>query len=253
MKAVVFDIRVNSLFSIRVPYTWQSALSYVLPPPSSIIGLVANAVQRYNNDKHPLEYLKQVENLVEWAGAKLLTPAVTKSYTTSAITKWLYAIGEKATNVLGRQYVYTKNIRIAIVVNDASFAEGLKDILKVTPLTCGDSESLVSVEDVLVFNAEKLEYKKDEEVVTEYPAILDFNKIELINGGGLIYPMHKRCLKAEPTKTKKGSKGESSYPLYNYILPVSSKECIFYPSSLTFKVKDTIYGYKIDHIGKVII
>ncbi|MGQ9510246.1 MAG: CRISPR-associated protein Cas5, partial [Thermodesulfobacteriota bacterium] len=53
MKALVFDIRVNSLYSIRIPFTWQSALTYPVLPPSAVIGMLANALQRYKNDKHP--------------------------------------------------------------------------------------------------------------------------------------------------------------------------------------------------------
>ena len=50
MKAIVFTLRLNSLYSIRIPFTWQSALTYPLLPPSAIIGLIANALQRYKND-----------------------------------------------------------------------------------------------------------------------------------------------------------------------------------------------------------
>jgi len=58
MKVIICKLRLNSLYSIRVPYTWQSALSYPILPPSAIIGIFANALQRYKNDRFPLEYLK---------------------------------------------------------------------------------------------------------------------------------------------------------------------------------------------------
>ncbi len=108
MKAIVFSIRLNSLYSIRIPFTWQSALSYPLPPPSSIIGMLANALQRYKNNRHPLEYLTMIEDDLLWAGSRLLSPCVIKSYTTSAIVKWEDKIGGKFTNALGKQFAYSR-------------------------------------------------------------------------------------------------------------------------------------------------
>ena len=61
MKAIALTIRLDSLYSIRIPYTWQSALVYPLPPPSAIIGMLANALQRYRNDQSPLYYLDKTE------------------------------------------------------------------------------------------------------------------------------------------------------------------------------------------------
>ena len=88
MKAIALTIRLDSLYSVRIPYTWQSALAYPILPPSAIIGMLANALQRYRNSQSPLYYLDEVEENVIWSGARLLSPAVVKSYTTSVITKW---------------------------------------------------------------------------------------------------------------------------------------------------------------------
>jgi len=115
MKALVFDIRVNSLYSIRIPFTWQSALTYPVLPPSAVIGMLANALQRQKNNKHPLEYLDLIENDLLWAGSRLLTPCVIKSYITSAIVKWEDTLGGKFTNALGRQYAYSKKLQIAAI------------------------------------------------------------------------------------------------------------------------------------------
>jgi len=70
--------------------------------------MLANALQRNKNNKYPLEYLDLIENDLLWAGSRLLTPCVIKSYTTSAIVKWGGTLGGKFTNALGRQYAYSK-------------------------------------------------------------------------------------------------------------------------------------------------
>ena len=66
MNALSFKIRLNSLYSVTIPYTWQSALIYPILPPSAVIGLLANALQRWKNDKRPMEYLDEVEKNVGW-------------------------------------------------------------------------------------------------------------------------------------------------------------------------------------------
>jgi len=72
--------------------------------------MLANALQRNKNNKYPLEYLDLIENDLLWAGSRLLTPCVIKSYTTSAIVKWEDTLGGKFTNALGRQYAYSKKL-----------------------------------------------------------------------------------------------------------------------------------------------
>ena len=89
------------------------------------IGMLANAFQRYENARPPLEYLNEVEENVVWAGARLLekSPAVVKNYTTSAITKWEVELGGKSTNALGRQYVFTKNVEVVAVIDDGVWTQ----------------------------------------------------------------------------------------------------------------------------------
>jgi CRISPR-associated Cas5-like protein len=147
MKALVFHIRLNSLYSIRIPFTWQSALTYPVPPPSAVIGMLANALQRYKNDRHPLQYLEKIENELIWAGSKLLSPCIIKSYTTSAIVKWDDTMPWKFTNAIGRQFAYAQQIQIATIFKDESIVNEIVKALKISPLTCGDSESPITIED----------------------------------------------------------------------------------------------------------
>ncbi|HIE36288.1 MAG TPA: CRISPR-associated protein Cas5, partial [Candidatus Omnitrophica bacterium] len=205
MKVIICKLRLNSLYSIRVPYTWQSALSYPILPPSAIIGIFANALQRYKNDRFPLEYLKMVEENTEWVGCKLDSPAVVKSYTTSAITKWETKIGDKSTNALGRQFIFGRNLKIAGIFSNDNFILEISPALKKVGITCGDSESLCSIEEIITEEVQKHEFNTEEEIEIEFPIPFNFEEIEILEGTGNLYLMHQKCdkgnLKHFPLKT----------------------------------------------------
>ena len=237
MKALVFDIRVNSLYSIRIPFTWQSALTYPVLPPSAVIGLLANALQRYKNNKYPLEYLDQIEDNVLWAGSRLLTPCIIKSYITSAIVKWEDTLGGKFTNALGRQFAYSKKLRIAAIFKDDSLIVDLREALRITPLTCGDSESPISLDSEVMIRDVKDDIKK-EAIQTEYP--IPFTKDTKVDGNGQVYLMHERC-------RKEGK----SFPLVSYLVPVREEHKIIIPSSLTIRLSNEKV-YEIKESGNII-
>ncbi len=221
VKAIVFNIRLNSLYSIRIPFTWQSALTYPVLPPSAVIGLVANALQRYKNDNHPLEYLNRIEPTILWAGSRLLTPCVVKSYTTSAIVKWKDALGGKFTNALGRQFAYARRLQIAAIFQDESLISDISEALKTTPLTCGDSESPISVEGPI---SVKDVIQLDGDRFTTYYPIPYTKDTKIEDGAGEVYLMHERCL-----KTKK------NFPLVSYMVPIKQEGKVIKPSSLTIQ------------------
>jgi len=237
MEALVFDIRVNSLYSIRIPFTWQSALTYPVLPPSAVIGLLANALQRHKNNTHPLKYLDLIENDLLWAGSRLLTPCVMKSYTTSAIVKWEDTLGGKFTNALGRQFAYSKRLQIAAIFNNGIFISNIAEALRTSPLTCGDSESPISLDSETMIKA--VADIKDETIQTEYP--VPFTKdTKIEDGNGLVYLMHERC-----------KKSGTSFPLESYMVPVREEQNILKPSSLTVKVSDQKV-FAIKGIGNVL-
>lgn len=223
MKALVFNIRVNSLYSIRIPFTWQSALSYPILPPSAILGLLANALQRYKNDRHPLEYLAWVEDNVLWAGSKLLNSCIIKNYVTSVIIKWEANLGGKFTNALGRQYVYSKNLQVAVIFKDNTLINDVVEAIKTTPLTCGDSESPLSIVEEIVKKDVIEEHK--EVIETSYP--IPFTKnVKIVDGNGQVYLMHERCLRKE-----------NNFPLTSYMVPIIEENNIIKPSLLKIKIE----------------
>lgn len=242
MKALVFNIRLNSLYSIRVPFTWQSSLTYPILPPSAIIGLIANAVQRYKNDKHPIEYLKIVENSILWTGSRLISPCVIKSYITSAIVKWEDEIGGKFTNALGRQFAYARELEIVAIFKEENLYNGIqiKDVvesLKGTPLTCGDSESLCFLDGILIKNVEEI---SEREIDTNYP--VPFTKeTQILSGKGQIFLMHERCMKVE-----------GNLPLIAYIVPIEKKQKVTYPTTLKIRIS-TEKVFKIHDVGFIVM
>lgn len=240
MKAIVFTLRLNSLYSIRIPFTWQSALTYPILPPSAIIGLIANALQRYKNDKHPIEYLKKVEEEIIWAGSRLLTPCIIKSYTTSAITKWEdMFVGGKFTNALGRQFAYSKNLEIAVICKNNLMIQEIINSLLTSPLTCGDSESLVTLESFPQIR-EVEEIISNDIVETLFPVPF-VKEIEIVNGSGQVYLMHERCLKRN-----------GKYPLRSYIVPIKKIKGILQPATLKIR-GERLKIYKIKDIPTYII
>ena len=242
MKAIAFTIRLNSLYSIRIPYTWQSALTYPVPPSSAIIGMLANALQRLKNNQSPLYYLDEVEDNVEWVGARLLSPAVVKSYTTSAITKWNVEVGGKSTNALGREFAFTNTIEVAVAVKKDSFIQELVNALQNAPITCGDSESIATIEDIKPFlKTDELRFKPKAKLETQFPLPFNLEKIEIIEGFGRLYLVHERC-------RKKGGK----FPLVNYLFPLREEHGVLYPTELTIRIKSPVSILEIESIGIVI-
>lgn len=224
MKALIAKLRLNSLYSIRIPFTWQSALTYPVLPPSTVIGLVANALQRFKNNRHPLDCLDEVENKILWAGSRLLSPCIAKSYTMSAIVKWEDEIGGKFTNALGRQFSYTKELEIMAIFKDNTLIEDIVSALKTSPVTCGDSESSAIVEEIATKDVE--ENVSENEVETSYPFPFTA-EVNILRGKGQVFLMHERC--------KKEGK---DFPLIAYIVPVLEKQGILYPNPIKIKVSE---------------
>jgi len=230
MKALIFDIILNSLYSIRIPYTWQSALTYPILPPSAVIGMLANALQRYKNNKHPMYYLEIIEDNIIWAGSRLLTPCIIKSYITSAIVKWEDKIGGKFTNALGRQFAYAKELQIASIFKDRGLLDCVHSAIKTTPLTCGDSESPITVRNIKVRNVSE----NMNEGIIQTNFLFPFSEdTKILEGVGEIFLMHERCIK---------SGNDKSFPLTSYIVPLYKENNILKPSYLKIsKTNEKVY------------
>ncbi|MCX7732442.1 MAG: CRISPR-associated protein Cas5 [candidate division WOR-3 bacterium] len=240
VQALVFEIRLNSLYSIRLPYTWQCSLTYPILPPSAVIGMLANALQRYKNDKHPLDYLSIIDdeaNLL-WAGSRLLSPCIIKSYTTSAITQWGSNFPWKFTNALGRQFAFTHKIQIAAVFSNHGLSEEIARALQSTPITCGDSESAAFIDGRISNLAARAVVA--EEIETEFPVPYTPDT-EIIDGNCRLLWMHKNCKKLR----------DKDFPLVGFLVPVREECGVLKPSSVKVRVPKAEV-YMIDGVGYVI-
>jgi CRISPR-associated Cas5-like protein len=241
LTAISFPVRLNSLYSIRIPFTWQSALTYPLLPPSAVIGMLANALQRYKNNNHPLEYLNRVEDALVWAGSSLVSPVVLKSYTLSAVVKWKDVIGGKFTNALSRQFAFTRTLRVLAIFHDQPILADIIAGLKTSPLTCGDSESPVTVDgEIVKSNCIDITKKvKDQEITTHFPVPFD-KDTKITDGDGALYLMHERCRKTN-----------DQFPLRSYLVPLKKEGQIIEPSFLKLKVQNEKV-YEVHKLGYVV-
>jgi len=201
--------------------------------------MLANALQRYKNNKHPLEYLEFIEEDLHWAGSRLLSPCVIKSYTTSAIVKWEDTLGGKFTNALGRQFAYSKRLQVAAIFNKGTLINDIAEAVRTSPLTCGDNESPISLDNEAMIR-DVYDGAEKESVKTEYP--VPFTKdTKIEDGDGQVYLMHERC-------KKKGN----IFPLISYMVPIREEQKILKPSFLTIKVSNEKV-FEIKGVGDVLL
>jgi len=135
MIAVEFSLKISSMYSIRVPYSYQCARTYPLPAPSTIKGLCANALwRRYGGD--PVEHLKEIHRRTIGATARADCPIAVSACTVRIIPM----------NALIRQFAFTPSITCMIVFEEDSgeLPDKVAEALKTAPLYLGDSESLVT-------------------------------------------------------------------------------------------------------------
>ncbi|HXH13099.1 MAG TPA: type I-A CRISPR-associated protein Cas5a [Alphaproteobacteria bacterium] len=149
MKALVCHLLPGSLYSIKVPFTHQSGLVYPLPPPSTLKGLLANALQRCE-DIGPLEALAEVEREVRCLGAYPLSPIVLKMHIVSSVNAFERSAGGKATDALSRQFAFTHRLGVAVIGDAEPFLDRLATALSYSPVHLGDTESPVTCVDIAI-------------------------------------------------------------------------------------------------------
>jgi CRISPR-associated Cas5-like protein len=143
MKALSCQLLAGSLYSIKVPFTHQSGLVYPLPPPSTVKGLLANALQRWEGIG-PLEALAEVEHEVRSVGSWSLSPILVKEHIVSCVNKFEASADRKVTDALSRQFAFTHRLGVAVIGDAEPFLNRLATALAHSAVYVGDTESLVT-------------------------------------------------------------------------------------------------------------
>lgn len=226
MKAVRFKLKFSSLYSIRLPYTFQSALTYPVMPPSSIIGMLANALHRYRKDD-PLRCLNEVKQKVKWSGSRLMEKCIVKSQVVSTIKE----SGEP--DALSREFAFSKEgLEILVIVED-DFSNDICESLKNAPITGGDGESIAFVEELEEVNIQQEVSSSRHSIDTKYPVVFYRNRVTLCGGDCKIYlfPDYGNRESGGSRRSR-----ESRGFLIPYLVPVKQVGNVFCPTEVKVEV-----------------
>lgn len=187
MHAIRLRFGLSSLFSIRVPYAFQSALSYPLPPPSALLGMAAAALAAADGVA-PLAALAQIDGQVAGVTATASGPIALRSH----VVRVVNFDGKKCNrDALPRQFGWTPDpITAYWVVEDPAFARHLAAALSTAPLTLGDSESLLHPLECTVLEAQRTVVEPGQPVASD--GYLPQGLLASPNRG-TAYWVHERC------------------------------------------------------------
>ncbi len=216
MNVVEFSFRLSSLFSMRIPYTYQSALTYPIPPPSVLKGMAANALQRWERTD-PVNTFRKVEQDIPYAFGVALGPVVVRSY----ILRLLKLEGNKPieTDALPRQFGWSVGYRAYFLAKEENLATDLAKALRHTPLSLGDGESLLYPEySRLWSNPRQEKVPAGSQVETEAYVAKDLVDVRSANSRPQLFWVHERSLE--------------SRELIPYLFPLKYKDGLYEPETI---------------------
>jgi CRISPR-associated protein Cas5 subtype I-A len=216
--AVLFNLIPSAFFSIRQPHSFQSAISYPLPPPSTLKGLLANAMQQYTK-VNPIKALTEVESKILVCSARSDSP-LTLSLCTLRLR--VFDKSEWKKDALPRQFAFGRKVTCAAVSSDKDYLEVLSKALNNSILYLGDSESLVTVSEVEIVLADQIQARTGE--IVEINTYSPFDLFKRINGEAIIYWVF------EETRTQRTQR--------QYIFPLKMSGKILYPTLITGELKE---------------
>lgn len=198
MRAVVAVIRAP-FYSIRVPVSYQAAISYPLPPPTTLLGSLAFAMSTTgvlvgtgDRDVYVESCVKEVFKLIRWVTVKPLSVIKRESYILSRLrtlepNRRKSGTGEKPTDAMVREY-YGGTLAIIYLLTE-NRADRVKEVESSLYAVerLGDTESLISVDGVCSALVEPLP-EGDYHVDTYFP--LKYAKPDSLRGSILLYDMH---------------------------------------------------------------
>jgi len=228
MRVLRFTLLPSSLYSMRVPFTWQAAMSYPMPPPSVIAGMLANALWESGKFPKPLEALGEVKEKVKgvWCGtiSQETKPVISAFFGTVKTLFWDQSL---TGNILPRQFLFApEGFRVFVASEDGDFLDKVKEALEHAPVYLGDSEGLVNVMNPEVVDARKEQANGSVSILVYFPD--DLACENGIDGeGGTLYWVNERAIMPGDKKDK----------MVSYLFPVIQRGKTFRPSTLqvTFK------------------
>lgn len=229
-----------SLYSMRLPYTHQSALTYPLPPPSTILGMLAAAVQRGEN-RPPLECLAEIEAGVMACAAIMDqdAPVVARSCVVSLITRIRPAGGGKVTDALPRQFAHTHRVTVVALSEDEALLTRAAQALRRAPVTLGGSESLAAISQVEVGEATASDLAPGAEVCTRAYVLRDLLDVGSLHGHHSLFWVHERCLGAEE--------------LVAYLYPLTLDGHLYHPTPITGQLARSASCYDVEGEAVLVI
>jgi len=237
MNGLVLNFVPAAYISARIPYSWQSALSYPIPPPSAFLGMAAGAVMRAERISEE-EALTSINSGRLSVHARLISPCRVKSHLLILVTKFRVPKGRRPTDALGRQFVFAQEYETVFLSPEEKILQRLFTAFRFAPVYFGDSESLVTV---VRQNRIKFKCESDQTIVKTpyYTPLRAFNNIST---QGTVYYVHETLQKKVMNKLEKKSR-QSQYPLFEYIFPVNGNPSGYQPSELEGEINPDFEVY----------
>jgi len=225
MVAIEFRLKISSMYSIRVPYSYQCARTYPLPAPSTIKGLCANALWRKEGGD-PVVLMKAIHEASLGATSRAEQSIAVSSCTVRVVPM----------NALLRQFAFTPYIDCMIVLKDDDLGRRITEALKIAPVYIGDGESLVCVIPQSVCADLQIEnINEGQEVTVNSLFRFDFIKNKSANEKGVVLYMQDDPCSPEAILHRYiaplRQKGDSYEPLVSLSF-TTSKDCIIVEGNL---------------------
>ena len=226
MLLLIIDCKPSSLFSIKLPKSYQSQPSFLLPPPSTLFGVYARGIGVALGLSQQEAQKLATETLVNVSASLELS---TRSG--ALIRRWRIEGETPISDAMVREFIYTTMLRLYFVVDEGKFKLGdLEKILYLCGYSCsriGDTESIVSSSSVKVAKV-CVEEVREGRIAGYVPE----DVVKKISKGEYIVVDMPTMLDAKRYKT--------------YILPISVREKYYTQSDVYVTFRDGVSCIKVD-------
>ncbi|MEM1546998.1 MAG: type I-A CRISPR-associated protein Cas5a [Candidatus Methanomethylicia archaeon] len=221
----------SSLLSIKLPKSYQSQPSFLLPPPSTIFGVYARGIG-VALDLPQFEAQKLAMKTLINVSSNSLMPSTRSG---ALIRRWRIESNGEVTiksDAMVREFIHTSIIRLYFVVNEKEFKyRNPEQILYLCGYSCsriGDTESIVSPFSIRVVRVSSISINREVKLAGYVPE-------EVI----------KEVVSGDYTVTEMPTMYDAK-KYKPYILPLSAREKHYIPSDLFVRFKDDVSCIEVD-------